>query len=57
MTFDYEMKYGIVGKAMDALMVRKSMEGSLTNLLAALDEHLTTGQPIGEGWKPTEAAA
>jgi uncharacterized protein YndB with AHSA1/START domain len=56
MTFDYDMKYGILGKAMDALMVRKSMEGSLTRLLAALDEHLATGDLISEGWTPVKAA-
>lgn len=56
MTFDYAMKYGLLGKAMDALMVRKSMERSLTNLLAALDAHLTTGNLIPQGWTPAKAA-
>jgi len=55
MTFDYTMKFGVVGQAMDALMVRKKMQGSVERLLAALDEHLTTGQVIGPDWKPGAA--
>lgn len=57
MTFDYDIKFGIIGKAMDALMVRRSMIKSLTGLLAALDEHLATGNAIPEGWAPAESAA
>jgi hypothetical protein len=51
MTMDYVVKFGIVGKAMDALMMERAMTKSLTNLLAALDEHLQTGELIEKGWQ------
>jgi hypothetical protein len=39
MTFEYVVKYGILGKAMDALMIKSSLKKrSLDNLLAALDD-------------------
>lgn len=52
MTFDYVVKFGLLGRAMDGLMLRRMMTGSLTRLLAALDEHLKTGELIGKGWAP-----
>jgi hypothetical protein len=56
MTMDYVVKFGIVGKAMDAVMLKGAMTKSLTNLLAALDAHLTTGEHIEKGWQPAKAA-
>ena len=55
-TMDYIVKFGIVGKAMDALMMQAMMTKSMTNLLAALDHHLATGEAIEKGWKPAQAA-
>ncbi|MCP5066353.1 MAG: SRPBCC family protein [bacterium] len=52
MTFTYVVKFGLLGKAMDGLMLRRTMAGSLTRLLAALDEHLKTGDVIEQGWTP-----
>jgi len=56
MTMDYVVKFGVVGKAMNALMLERMMTKSLTNLLAALDEHLKTGNLIEKGWQPARAA-
>ncbi len=56
MTMDYELKYGIVGKAMDAMMMKGMMSKNLGGLLHGLDEHLATGEPIPKGWKPSRAA-
>lgn len=57
MTFEYVVKYGILGKAMDTLMIKRSLKKSLQNLLAALDDHLATGVHIQKGWQPASAAA
>jgi len=56
MTFHYVVKFGLLGKAMDGLMIRRKMTASLNNLLAALDEHLRTGETIDKGWTSTQAA-
>ena len=56
-TMEYVVKYGPVGMVMDALMMRNAMKGSFNGLLAGLDHHLTTGEPIGKGWKPAVEAA
>jgi uncharacterized protein YndB with AHSA1/START domain len=57
MTMDYVVKFGIVGRAMDAMMMRRMMTRSLGALLAGLDAHLATGEEIGQGWKPAAVAA
>ncbi|MEM6990051.1 MAG: SRPBCC family protein [Myxococcota bacterium] len=57
MTFDYVVKFGLLGKAMDGLMLRRGMTASLSRLLAALDEHLETGAVIPNGWTPSAAGA
>ncbi|MFT7680286.1 MAG: hypothetical protein ACI8QC_004292 [Planctomycetota bacterium] len=56
MTMTYVMKFGPLGWLMDKLMVKRAMTRSLNGLLAALGHHLTTGEPIGKGWKPAVAA-
>jgi ribosome-associated toxin RatA of RatAB toxin-antitoxin module len=56
MTMDYEVKYGILGKAMDAMMMKGMMTKNLGGLLRTLDEHLVTGEDIPKGWKPSRAA-
>lgn len=53
MTFTYVVKFGLLGKAMDGLMLRRMMTGSLNRLLAALDEHARTGNAIEQGWAPS----
>jgi len=56
LTFDYEVKYGLIGKAMDAIVMRRMMTKNFGALLRALDEHLTTGEDIPRGWQPVRAA-
>ncbi|MBT8468693.1 MAG: SRPBCC family protein [Deltaproteobacteria bacterium] len=56
-TFEYVVKYGVLGKVMDALIIKRSLKKSFDNMLAALVEHLATGVHIQKGWQPTAAAA
>jgi uncharacterized protein YndB with AHSA1/START domain len=56
MTMEYVVKYGLIGRAMDAMMMERMMTKSLTSLLAGLDEHLSTGKQIEKGWQPAQAA-
>lgn len=51
MTMDFELKLGLLGKALDRLIVGRKFKGNLELLLAALAEHLDTGQDIPRGWK------
>ena len=53
---DYVVKYGIVGKALNVFMMERMLTKSFNNLLAALDEHLRTGELIEKGWQPARAA-
>lgn len=52
---DYTPKFGIVGKAMDAMMMRRKFTSILTQVLVALEEHLATGKVIGKDWRPKAA--
>jgi len=56
LTADYKLKYSLLGKAMDAAMMRRMMTKNFTGLLGSLDHHLTTGKDIEKGWKPSRAA-
>lgn len=55
MTMDFELKMGLLGKALDRLVVGRKFKGNLELLLAALGEHLKTGETIGRGWKAPAA--
>ncbi len=57
MTWDYVVKFGILGRAMDAMMLNRSMTGSLSRLLAGLEHHVVTGERVEKGWSPAAAAA
>lgn len=57
MTMDYTPKWGFVGKAMDALMMRRQFTTILDDVLSALDAHLETGKPIGQGGVVLDAVA
>jgi len=46
----YEVKFGVLGKAMNVLMVRGQMSKLLNTVLAGLDHHAATGQLVGEGF-------
>lgn len=56
MTMNYTVKFGPLGRLMDSMMLNKAMTRSLNGLLAALEEHLRTGEEITEGWTPAAAA-
>jgi len=55
MTMDFELKMGLLGKALDMLVVGRKFKGNLELLLAALGEHLDTGADIAKGWKAPAA--
>jgi len=55
-SMSYVVKYGPVGKLMDVLMVKRMLGSAMSRLLAGLDHYVTTGETIGNGWKPDEAA-
>jgi hypothetical protein len=57
MTMDYALKYGLIGKAMDALMVRRQFTANLTGLLAGLEVHMRTGDVLGKDYFKAGAAA
>jgi len=50
MTMDFELKMGLLGRALDKLVVGRKFQGNLELLLAALGEYLETGEAIGKGW-------
>ncbi len=52
---DYEMKFGVLGKAMNALMVRGQMNKLLGSVLAGLDHHAATGRHVGKDFAPAAA--
>lgn len=54
-SMDYEMKFGVFGKAMNALMVRGQMTKLMSTVLSGLDHHGATGEPIGEDFVPQAA--
>lgn len=47
---DYVMKYGLMGKMM-GVMMKPMMKSMFRKVLKGLEDHLTTGQVIGEGGK------
>ena len=52
---DFELKMGLLGRALDRLVVGRKFKGNLELLLAALAEHLETGEDIGRGWRAPAA--
>lgn len=51
MRMEYIPKFGLLGKAMDALMLKRKFASILDGVLAALGEHLKTGEVIGPEFK------
>ena len=49
MTMDYDMKYGLLGALMNAVMLRPIIGKLLASVLSGLDHHLVTGENVGEG--------
>lgn len=56
MDMDYTPKFGVLGQAMDALVMRRKFTGMLDLLLAGLDEHLRTGAVIDGSFTGVAAA-
>ena len=50
MTMDYDMKYGPLGWLSNVVMLRRILGELLASVLAGLDQHLVTGEHIGENW-------
>jgi uncharacterized protein YndB with AHSA1/START domain len=55
LTMDFKLKMGLLGAALDKLVVARKFRGNLTLLLAALQAHLDTGETIEKGWKASAA--
>ena len=55
LTMDFELTMGLLGKALDKLVMARKFRGNLELLLAALGEHLVTGEVIDKGWKAPAA--
>ncbi len=53
---EYEVKYGPIGVVLDLMMLKRMLGPGMHQLLAGLDHHIRTGETIGKGWKPSEAA-
>lgn len=53
----FELKMGILGKALDKLVVGRKFKRNLELLLSALDEHLSTGQDLPADWKAPPVTA
>ena len=49
MTFDYSMKYGPLGSAMDKMVVGKQYTKALTLILAGLKHYVETGEEVAAG--------
>ena len=47
----YEMKMGLLGKAMGATVVQGKLRKMTALVLAGLDRHLSTGEVIGKDFK------
>lgn len=52
---NYEIKFGILGRAMNALVVRGQMSKLISTVLAGLDHHSATGELIGRDFVPAAA--
>lgn len=48
-TLDFKLKFGPLGAVMSALVARRQFARSFEQLLAGLQEHLATGEPIAYG--------
>jgi len=57
MTMSYVVKFGFIGRLMDAMMMKGMMTKGLNALLAGLQEHIETGKNIEKGWKPASPVA
>lgn len=56
MEMTYTPKFGVLGRAMDALVIKRKLGGVMAQVLEGLEAHLTTGAEIGADWTPSSAA-
>ncbi|MEM9069284.1 MAG: SRPBCC family protein [Myxococcota bacterium] len=49
-TATYKLKFGVLGKLMDAMAVKKQFTGNLNVMIAGIDHHLRTGEYIDESY-------
>ncbi len=59
-TMSYEPKFGVIGRAMDAMVMRRKFKSILAQVLAGLDTYVRTGEEVGAdgaSMTPAEAAA
>ena len=54
-TADYQLKYGLLGKLMNALIVQRKFTGNLTLMAAGIESYLINGQSLPKGWTPSVA--
>ncbi len=54
-TMNYEIKFGLLGRAMNALVVRGQMNKLIGTVLAGLDHHSATGEFIDHDFVPAAA--
>lgn len=53
---EYVVKYGLMGKLMDVMMMRRMMGKMFTKILSSLEHHVLTGELIGKDGIPVETA-
>ena len=52
----YTPKWGIIGKLLNALLLKFAFKSVLNKVLASLKHHIETGEKIGKGGKPISSA-
>ncbi len=50
LSMDYVVKYGLIGRLMDLVMMKRMMRNMFHTILRGLDHHLLTGDLVGEGF-------
>lgn len=56
-TMDYDPKWGLMGKVMDAMMMRAQFRKILDQVLVGLETHIHTGAVVGKDGQPLPAEA
>ncbi len=49
---EYKVKYGLVGRIMDALIIRRKMSNMFINVLKGMEYHVITGDTLGKNGVP-----
>lgn len=56
-TTEYQMKFGVIGKIMDHLMIKPKMPKLIDRVLAGLDHHVMSGKRINQDFNLKPVAA